>query len=182
MLLKPIEETKEGKTGVQTSWRFLPVLKLIFIVGITLASFVIGHYIEKSIRAQKKVEKPVAKTDKVEAKNVPTPSEGEGVATESAKTEQEEEEPTATPGPTRTIQEQAIATAQEAKKVATAKAEEVAGVVQGEATKIIDEVASKSAETVADYVYKNTVGVVIRRLLEMVPEKQREDIKKELSQ
>lgn len=53
--------------------------------------------------------------------------------------------------------------------------------VLGVATSLVSSTASKSAEAVTDYVFQNTVGTVIKQI-DKLPEKQQEEIKKQICQ
>jgi len=62
-----------------------------------------------------------------------------------------------------------------------AQSENVLGNVLGEVTNYVSGVASQSANTVSNYVFDNTVGNLIKQI-DKLPEKQQEDIKRNLCQ
>jgi len=61
------------------------------------------------------------------------------------------------------------------------QSENILGNVLGEVTNYVSGVASQSAETVSDYVFDNTVGNLIKQI-DKLPQKQQEDIKRNLCQ
>lgn len=61
------------------------------------------------------------------------------------------------------------------------QSENVLSNVLGEVTSYVSGVASQSAETVSNYVFDNTVGNLIKQI-DKLPQKQQEDIKRNLCQ
>ena len=62
---------------------------------------------------------------------------------------------------------------------AVSKTEETAGSVLGELTQTVIDIATQSAKKATDFVFDSTVGNVVKQV-EKLPEKQQEEIKKEI--
>lgn len=143
MLVKPIDkaEIEEPKPKVMNS---LAGVKVAFLVVL----FALGFFmVSQSSHLQ--VKKPVQLQEK------PSSTESKPILKPEQIVSKEDLEKT---------KESLISASKQ-------KTKEVSGFVLGEATKHIMPIASKSAEMAADYVYENTLEEVIKRLIEVLPER-----------